>query len=249
MAMRNLTSAQLIELWNPDGATSAHWRLEPLLAVAANPGDDVSADTLGRRNQRLLEFHQSLTSRPMAARSRCTSCGTDNEFVVPVIAILGCPQPKLETTITLRSQRKQLRFRLPTMADVRTVIGVEGGQASAALASACLIAGSASGVTSQVIARLDRKLEAIDPASRILLDLDCAECGVSLHIHVDVAELVSSTVDSLVDKALRQVHVLARAYGWSERAILEMPASRRLRYLALATASSAHGAKVRAVPA
>ncbi len=41
---------------------------------------------------------------------------------------------------------------------------------------------------------------------------------------------------SRAERLLREVHTLARAYGWSEGAILELGSARRERYLELVRA-------------
>lgn len=245
--MGELSAIQLIDLWQPGAAQPPHAQLEPVVAAAAGPGVEIGTDTLGRRNQRLLDLHRKLTRRAMEARTRCGACGTDNEFEVPAEAILASPAPSPTATVEIRSHGKRLRCRLPTMADLRVVHGLPREQAQRKLASLCVVAGNAAGLTKSAIARLDAKFEALDPAARIVLDLNCAECGGRLRVLVDVAEIVAVTLDQLVEKAMREVHVLASAYGWSEADILNLPPARRGRYLTLVAASSAAAAPMRAV--
>ena len=87
--MRVLSAIQLIELGALAEDEAPHWRLEPLVAACAGDGEVVGEDTLGRRNQRLIELYRQLTNRPMEARTRCTACATDNEFAVPADAIVN----------------------------------------------------------------------------------------------------------------------------------------------------------------
>ncbi len=235
------TAAQLIGLWNRSSEASAHRRLERLLA-AAEPPAMLDSDTLGARNRRLLELHASLSDSPLDARLRCAGCRTDNEFRVPAEAILACPAPDPAMRVRIGTGRARLTFRLPLMSDIHAVSGAPAGEALARIVERCRIGpGPGEAVGAAALERLAERFEALDPAARIVVDLRCAECEAALRASVDIAEFVAAAIDLDVDGLFRQIDAIARAYGWSERAILALPADRRGTYVAMIAARTAAG--------
>jgi len=235
------TAAQLIWLWDRRSAAPAHCRLEPLLA-AMEPQAVLGDDTLGMRNRRLLALHAAVSETPLDARLRCAACGTDNEFRVPAAAILACPAPGPATRVTIAFGRRRLTFRLPLMADIHAARGSEAADILAQIVARCRIAPAGDDpVPEAVLARLAARFEELDPAARIVVDLRCAECRATLLASVDIAEFVAARIDAIVDGLLRQIDVIAGAYGWSERAILALPAARRAAYVEMIAARAPTG--------
>jgi hypothetical protein len=68
-------------------------------------------------------------------------------------------------------------------------------------------------------------------AAEITCRVPCVACGHSEESDLDMARFLWAEVRHHAGKLLREIHELAAAYGWSEEAILNMPAHRRERYL------------------
>lgn len=235
------TAAQLIGRWDRSPGTSAHRRLERLLA-ATEPGARLDSDTLGARNRRLLELHSSLSDSPLDARLRCAACQTDNEFRVPAEAILACPAPDPEVRVRIGVEGARQTFRLPLMPDIHSASGAPPGKALERIVERCRVGrGDGGPLGAAALERLAERFEALDPAARIVVDLRCAECEAALRASVDIAEFVAAAIDLVVDGLFRQIDCIARAYGWSERAILALPAGRRATYVATIAARTAAG--------
>jgi hypothetical protein len=233
------TAKQLIAVWDRRSGAPAHRRLERLLA-ATEPRAALDADTLGRRNRRLLALHAALSDAPLDARLRCTACATDNAFAVPAAAILACPAPGPAARARIRTGGRILTFRLPLMSDIRAAKGASADDVLAQIVARCRITpGKDETIGAASLARLASRFEALDPAARIVVDLRCVECNAALRASVDVAEFVAAAIDLVVDGLLRQIDLIARAYGWSEQAILALPAARRGAYVAMIAARAA----------
>lgn len=231
--MGSLSAAHLIALWDPSAGTPPHRRLEPLV-TAMNPDEETDRDTLGLRNRRLLAIHAELSGAPLEARLRCAHCHTDNEFTVPATAIIACKGPAPQTRVSIRSGRRTLTFRLPDMGDLNAVASLAPDDALERIVARCRLGGPAGEpVSPSVLARLATRFEELDPAAQIKIDLSCAECSAPLRATVDIAEFVAAGVDRIVERLFGDIHVIARAYGWSERAILALPPGRRRRYVAI----------------
>lgn len=70
-----------------------------------------------------------------------------------------------------------------------------------------------------------------DPQAEVRLALGCPDCGHRWSSPFDILSYLWDEVDDWATRLLREVHALASAYGWSERAILGMSARRRRLYL------------------
>jgi hypothetical protein len=212
------------------GRTAADRVTELLVAVQ---GDGVRRDPLGVHHQRVLDLHRRVVARPLDAVVDCERCGTENEFAVPVAAICAVPPPAPDAAVPLPVGDAVVRYRLPTLADLHAVAGAAYGEGMAALAALACLDGTAPACSAADLDRLARAWDKLDPAAAVQVDLVCAGCGDDITADVAVAEFVARDLDRVVDALLRQVDVLARAYGWSEDAILALPAARRLRYVEL----------------
>ncbi len=222
--------ADLVRLWLPSRA-SADARLTTLLV--ALDGDDVRRAPLGVHHQRMLRLHDQLSERPLDAVADCSQCGAENEFAVPVAAICAVPEPPREAEVALAVGGARVRYRLPTLADLTAISGAGVAEGLAALAALTCLDDEAPEMTDYDLARLVQSWEELDPAAAVQVDLVCAGCGADVAADVAVPEFVAHQLDRVVDALLRQVDVVARAYGWSEDAILALPAQRRRRYIEL----------------
>ena len=74
-----------------------------------------------------------------------------------------------------------------------------------------------------------------DPLLELACDLDCPHCGAAVRTTVDVPGFVWAEVEARARVLLAEIDVLARAYGWSEREILDLSPARRARYVDLVT--------------
>jgi hypothetical protein len=82
-----------------------------------------------------------------------------------------------------------------------------------------------------VIAKLADYLDDAEDPAEILIDMRCPACACSWQIEFDIASYFYSELTALARRLLEEVHILASAYGWSERDILTMPPGRRRFYL------------------
>lgn len=237
--------AQLIGAWHPAGRAPAHRRLAALLAAIE---DDASHDdTLGQRNRRLFRLHRAVVGTPLEARVTCTRCGVDNEFAVPVDAILATPEPAPDARARVESGGTVLTFRLPRMSDIEAATGAETTDAvRRAVLEQCRIDGDLESLSESGADRLGQEFEAQDPAANIVVNIACYGCRQPLAASVDVAGFVARDLDRTLDRLYEEIHVIASAYGWDEGAILALPTERRRRYVSMIAARTPARAQVAA---
>ena len=82
-----------------------------------------------------------------------------------------------------------------------------------------------------VVAALVAAMAAADPLADIRLGLICPACGHAWQVLFDIVTFFWSEIDAWARRTLREVHALARAYGWREAEILALTARRRQHYL------------------
>jgi hypothetical protein len=73
-------------------------------------------------------------------------------------------------------------------------------------------------------------MEAVAPTLRSDVEGSCPECDEPVLLDVDVREFCLAELRFLAGSVLEDVHLLASAYGWSERDILDLPSARRASY-------------------
>lgn len=235
--MTPVSASLLYAAWEPRSARPPHQRLGALLAAGGVGKDALARDTLGARNARVLSLHAALVGSALEAKTACSACRIDNEFVVPADAVVASPAPDPDATVRLERPSGGLRFRLPRMSDLD---GAAAASPASVLARCCLDGGMESTPLSELeITELATRFEALDPAADVVVDLTCAGCGQALRATVDVATFVARDLDRFVEGLAREVDRIASAYGWSEEVILALPPGRRRRYLDLIAARTA----------
>jgi hypothetical protein len=80
------------------------------------------------------------------------------------------------------------------------------------------------------------RIAALDPQADTRIDLSCPDCHHGWSEVFDVVSFFWTEIDAWARRLLRDVNVLARAYGWREHDILAMSTMRRQLYLAMAQA-------------
>jgi hypothetical protein len=61
----------------------------------------------------------------------------------------------------------------------------------------------------------------------------CPSCNAQYDAPIDLESVVLQRLAVRQQSLLREVHLLASCYGWTEHEVLAVPAQRRARYLAL----------------
>ncbi|MFI1292470.1 hypothetical protein ACH4VM_29065 [Streptomyces sp. NPDC020792] len=225
------SAEDVVRLWPLSRRRPARERVVSLLVALDGPA---ALDyPLGSRNHRLLTVHQALVRRPIEAQVTCPSCGTDNEFALPIQAVAELPRAEAGAVVHLFVEGVELTFRLPVLADLTPVTGRAPADSLHALACDTCLALRVPRLGPDALDRLADAWEVLDPAGSMRVDLLCAGCEREIAADADPADFVARDLDLLVDELMREVDVIASGYGWTEDAILAMPAPRRRRYVEL----------------
>ena len=122
---------------------------------------------------------------------------------------------------------RELRFRLPTSADLLAVKSAEQ------LLERCSLSGDGQ-LAEDFVAAVGEKMSDADPMADIHLALNCPNCEYNWEAAFDIVAFLWREISAAARRLLREVHTLASAYGWTESEILGMSPARRRAYLEMA---------------
>lgn len=242
--MHALTAAELLTVWERGGALSSPRRALLLLA-AAWPETSVEALAhlpVGRRDELLLQLRAALFGPRLVAATSCASCGAELELAFLTEELLRSASPAAATaTLDLSVDGHELSLRVPEAGDLVALAELpDAAAAETALLERCVLSARhgeravpARELPEPVVAALSSRLAEADPLAELRLALQCPACTDSWGENLDVVAYLWREIEAWAARLLRDVHVLAQAYGWSEREVLDLSPARRRHYVEL----------------
>jgi hypothetical protein len=245
-----LTAAATLDLWEQADHLSPIERAIAL-AAAADPVAEAAAVArlpLGRRDGRLLHLRSELTSRPLDATAACPACGERVEFDADADALAAIADGDAASVAgSLEVDGFRVAWRPPDSEDaIAASAAGSADEAEGILLGRCV--SSASGpdgqvdpaeLSSTVRDAVSRAMAEADPLAEVVISLTCPACSTTFDADLDVAAFVWAELWAQARRALHDVAVLARAFGWTETQVLALPERRRQAYLALVGGESA----------
>jgi hypothetical protein len=233
--MRTLTQVDTLALW--ESGRTLHPIDQGLLAVKTafpETRDESVADwPLGRRNRALAELHCACFGPRLSGWTACGECGEKLEFNVDGHALMQTGAATAVEAVPIGERT----FRLPTSRDLaRITKAADGMDAARTLLDLCLVAGDAAAWSEEEIEEVGERLAAADPLAEVRLDFKCPACGEAFEESLDLAAFLWSELEGRAKRLLLDVHLLARAYGWSEGEVLALSPARRKFYLEMVEA-------------
>jgi hypothetical protein len=229
-----LTGQGILDVWErAQGRGPAAAAL--VLLAAATPGaswEALGALPVGERDRRLLALREQTLGPRLDAFARCPACGEALDLALDAAALATGSGGQPPAELSLEGLRFRLRFRLPNGLDLlaaESCLDVE--DARRLLAERCLLEPEGHELTEAQIAAMAAAMTEADPGAELLLDLQCPACGQAWQEPFDVATFFRAELDVQARRLLREVHALARAYGWREPEILALTPRRRRVYL------------------
>lgn len=198
--------------------------------------------SVGERDAALLSLHESLFGDELHTSTACPHCGERLESSFSVADIRsGTPtQPRSPPTLCLQKQGYAINYRLPTSDDLLQITSPRHAAEDAALRLMRRCVSRAqhgadeidvAALPEALVTSLGADMARHDPDAQVQVGLVCPACGEGSQLHFDVVSYLWSELDDWAQRVLADVHTLARAYGWSEDAILALSPVRRQIYL------------------
>ena len=236
--MGPLAAADILDLWDRGRTRHALDRCA-LLAARAQPelpAEAIADLPLGEITASVLRLRAASFGEQIDAHVDCEQCGARLELHLAARQLLQSMPGGPAQPIAVAGRR----IRPVCLRDLAAVVDEPDAERAAhALLARCMLEESADAVTTNAMASLreiEDALEAADPNADLAFDVHCAACGHRSTAQLDASELLWDGIDARARELLDEVHLLASAYGWSEREILALAPSRRAVYLSLVAA-------------
>lgn len=244
--MHALSADTMLALWERGHALHPLDRALLILA-AAEPEiepDQLTHLSLGRRDALLLAVRAATFGEQLSAYVRCACCNGELEFDLPCGALRAGDAAPAQDVFEVNTAGYQIRLRALNSVDAAAMAGApsvaEASERALALAVVQARCGEedvrASDLPATVRTAVAEALTAADPQADTVLDLSCPECGHAWQSVFDITEFMWTELVARAQHLLYEVHLLAQAYGWSEREILSLSPARRASYLQAVTA-------------
>lgn len=242
-----LAGATLLKLWSDGAASTVPERARAILRAAFPSEIETRIDALplGEWNAGLLRVRRLQFGDSFVLVDRCPHCEEPVELRLSADSLrpaVEAAEPG-DTPRELHRDDWTIRFRVLTGADWRAATSEPAGNATDAgvrLLRRAVIEVRRAGhslppaeIPSALWEALAEALALADPWSEILFELRCPHCTRTWESFLEPGDYVWHEIAGVAQQSLRQVHRLASAYGWTESAILELPADRRSAYIAL----------------
>lgn len=205
-----------------------------LLCNAARP--DLASETLaglplGRVNAELLRLRAAMFGDRLLVQAACENCQEVLEMPLRVEELLKDAKHEAAGPIFCQGYS----FRQPTSRDLAEVVDhLDAESAAVHLLEACWVdRPEGERVTQRLLAEVDALLEQGDPLADPQLVASCPACGWQISVVLDPGQLLWDEVREQARQLIAQVHILAKAYGWTESEVLALSPRRRRMYLEL----------------
>ncbi|MFN3373552.1 MAG: hypothetical protein ACK44M_08320 [Chloroflexus sp.] len=220
-----ISAAMLLDIWEAGAAQPPLARALALLAPLF-PETAVAELPVGARDALLLLVREWLFGVQMECVAMCPACAIRLEFSLATTALRALAPTTAVQSLDVGGQ--QLTVRLPASADLLAL--PSDPAATRYLIERCLIDAPAV-LSDEALAAAATAMAAADPLLDLRIELACPDCGHTWAAPFDIAGFVWQELDWWARRLLRDVHTLARAYGWHEREILALSPQRRALYL------------------
>lgn len=241
-----VSPGRLLDAWDLGQGLAPVARPIALMSLVM-PGhklEELAEISLGARDAHLLRLREKMFGDRVECVTSCPACATELEFTVSADELLNQGGDPAGEEQWLETDSHRIRFRFPNSADLvalaRSGAEAERHQEDLILSRCILESANTDGSTdaaalpSAVVSRLLDEMEQRDPLAMVWLDLDCAQCGHAWQSLFDIGSHLWADIDRWARGLLHEVHVLARAYGWTEGEVLGLSAARRTYYLGMA---------------
>jgi T4 bacteriophage base plate protein len=246
--MRPLSAQDVIQLW--ERGQDRH-PLDRALLLLANALPNMTADALtqlpiGQRDALLLSLRELTLGSKLESLAQCPHCGESLEFTLDVSDLrLSDSEIASQGKQMLTDQGLEIHFSLPNSLDLAAILSCPDlPTARQMLADRCIqkICSESGAIAPELLPtsaleQLAARMAECDPQAEILLNLKCPACGQSWQVLFDIVTFFWTELGAYAKRLLREVHTLARAYGWREADILALSPTRRQIYLDLVSGS------------
>jgi hypothetical protein len=238
--MQAPTAIEALAVWERGQARGPAQRGLDLLALAhPEMAVEALADlSIGARNGALLALYEAMFGSRIEGCADCPACAEPMETSFAVADLLSSSRGDGLPQLCIGDYRVFLR--LLTSRDLIAAAEAKPEDRRGALFARCVVSANVGGeevpataLPAEIVQAAARSLSGADPQADIQLSLSCAACGHRWAAPFDILRFLWTKLDAWAKRQLREIHVLACAYGWRESEILALSPLRRSHYLEL----------------
>lgn len=240
--MRPLSVQELLSVWERGSAGRSCERALAILSAACPESrpNELMQISIGRRDADLLTVREWAFGPDLVVLADCPECHQTLETMLRVDDLRVPAVARAEGSITFG--RYLVQCRPPTTADL-LACEVEKAGALNRLFTSCVVEAlqdaepvSAEDLPEELVRTAVERIADLDPQADTRINLSCPACQHRWSEVFDIVSFFWAEIDAWARRILRDVNVLARAYGWHEHDILTLSPMRRQIYLAMAQA-------------
>lgn len=195
--------------------------------------------TIGKRDAALLALRKRLFGDKLESLANCPDCNETLELSFRVDDIIVSPDSSPESCC-VQVDGWQVDYRLPTSRDLVELTRVAADSRGDQLLRQCVSRVQCG----EQLATLDslplttrhtisQTIAESDPQADVQLSLACLDCGHQWNTPFDIVGFLWTELNVWCQRLLAEIHVLAKAYGWTEPESLALSRWRRQVYLSM----------------
>jgi len=236
------SAASLLDFWEAGQGLPPARRALLALSLGVAGATPLALENLavGERDRQLLRLRELLFGERMASYIACPECRERLEIDLSTEGLRVASAPETEAPIAVTHGQREVRFRLPNCGDVNAITTIrDRTRAREVLAERCCLfpaEAEAGPLPAEVVDAFESLAAEADPQADTRIQVSCPACGRTSEVLFDAGEYLWTEISAWARRTLREIHVLASAYGWREQDVLDLSPSRRRQYLNLVMA-------------
>ncbi|MEK6300596.1 MAG: phage baseplate protein [Acidobacteriota bacterium] len=243
-SVESVSPAELLDVWERGQHQAPVERALTMLAAVCPSAsrETLAALSIGQRDACLIALRERLFGQVLTSLADCPACGERLEMTFSVLDIRASSKAEPGAMLSFSQSGYELGLRLPNSLDLLALAGCASpGEMRGRLIEQCVMSirhqgrTESTALTSEMPAEiLNAAIEQIaqaDPQADVQVDLTCPCCRHEWQAGFDIVSYLWSELHDRAIHLLREIHLLASAYGWRESDILNMSSSRRVCYL------------------
>lgn len=218
-------SCDFLALWDEGaGCHPLDRALGLIAAVEGTSREQAATLSIDVRNRALFRIVERLFGEQISLIATCGECAAETELTFSTRDALAVPA----TAERIALAGGAAWCRLPTSRDLAAALAAPDPED--ALLTAVV---EADADDPALLAEAETALAAQAGLADLSLAHRCDRCGTEEESAFDVLDYLWRRVVAEARRLLREVHIIARAYGWSSEAVLALSPARRAAHIAL----------------
>lgn len=245
--MRGLSTQELLSVWDQGQGLSPGGRAMLVLATACPEYTSRHMDSfsIGERDALLAHIRARTFGEAVESVVTCPACGVMVEVTVDVRTIfpdatrIASGDAISRLPVEIAAGEFFVQAAVPAVRDVESIASTATPEEGVRLLlRRCILRAEKRGIPcevgdlpEEVCAILEERMAEADPQGDVHLSIRCPGCDHRWPAPFDILAYFWSEIHLAAGRLLRDIHVLASAYGWGESEILTLSTRRRRIYL------------------